>query len=65
MIVSDKVGKWFEDIRQALYNRGLPPAMDPLYADGGEPLRGMAKAVDPERWDDLAREFLLTCAAKA
>jgi glycine cleavage system H protein len=59
MIIRDKVGEWLEDIRDKLASRRLAPALAPLYADGGEPVRGMAKAVDPERWDDLAKEFLL------
>jgi glycine cleavage system H lipoate-binding protein len=60
MIPSGMVGEWFENIRQRLAGRGLAPASAPLYADGGEPIRGIAKAVDPEGWDDLAREFFLT-----
>jgi len=60
MIPSGMVGEWLENIRQTLANRGLAPAMAPFYADGGEPIRGIAKAVDPEGWDDLARELFLT-----
>jgi hypothetical protein len=60
MIPRGMVGEWFENVRQSLAGRGLPPALAPLYADGGEPIRGIAKAVDPEGWDDLAREFFLT-----
>ena len=65
MIIKDKVGEWLEEIRDKLASRWLAPALAPLYTDGGEPVRGMAKAVDPERWDDLAGEFLFTGAAKA
>ena len=60
MIPRGMVGEWFENVRQSLAGRGLPPALAPLYADGGEPIRGIAKAVDPEGWDDLVREFFLT-----
>jgi glycine cleavage system H lipoate-binding protein len=60
MIIRDKVGEWLEDIRDNLASRRLAPALAHLLADGGEPIRGMAKAVDPEGWDNLAREFLLT-----
>jgi glycine cleavage system H lipoate-binding protein len=60
MVPKRKVGEWFEDIRDKLASKGLAPASAPLYADGGEPIRGMAKAVDPEGWDELAGEFLLT-----
>ncbi len=60
MIPSNMVGDWFENVRQTLTNRGLAAASAPLYADGGEPVRVFAKAVDPEGWDDLVREFFLT-----
>jgi len=60
MIPGGMVGEWFENVRQELAGRGLAPALAPLYADGGEPIRGIAKEVDPEGWDDLAREFFLT-----
>ncbi len=60
MIPTGMVGEWFEKARQALVNRGTSPALAPLYADGGEPIRGIARVVDPEGWDDLAREFFLT-----
>ncbi|MGA3115704.1 MAG: glycine cleavage system protein H [Syntrophobacteraceae bacterium] len=60
MIPSGMVGEWFESIRQTLASKSLAPTSAPLYADGGEPVPGFAKAIDPERWDDLAREFFLT-----
>jgi hypothetical protein len=60
MIPRGMVGEWFESIRQTLASRGSAPALSPLYADGGEPILGLAKAVDPEGWDILAREFFLT-----
>jgi len=60
MIPGSMVGEWFENVRQTLANRGLAPGSAPLYADGGEPVQGFAKAIDPEGWDDLAREFFLT-----
>jgi len=60
MIPSGMVGEWLETVRQTLAARVSGPNSAPLYADGGEPIRGFAKIVDPERWDDLAREFFLT-----
>jgi glycine cleavage system H lipoate-binding protein len=60
MIPNGLVGEWLENVRQTVATRGLPPALAPLCADGGEPIGGIAKAVDPEAWDDLAREFFLT-----
>jgi glycine cleavage system H lipoate-binding protein len=60
MIPGGMVAGWFESVRQSLAGRGLAPAMAPLLADGGEIIPGIAKAVDPEGWDDLARECFLT-----
>jgi glycine cleavage system H lipoate-binding protein len=60
MIPGSMVREWFENVRQTIAGRGPAPEMAPLCADGGEPIRGMAKVVDPEGWDDLAREFFLT-----
>ncbi len=60
MIPSTMVGQWLEGLRQALYSRSESMSGAPMYADGGEPVRGIAKAVDPEMWDELAREFFLT-----
>ncbi|MGA2404147.1 MAG: glycine cleavage system protein H [Syntrophobacteraceae bacterium] len=60
MIPSGIVGEWLENIRQSIAGRGSAPALSPLYADGGEPVRGFARVVDPEGWDDLVREFFLT-----
>jgi glycine cleavage system H lipoate-binding protein len=60
MIPSGMVGKWFESIRQDLAAMMSAPGLSPLLADGGEPVRGIAKAIDSEAWDDLARQFFLT-----
>ena len=51
--------KWTEKMLEDLsaetnYNLGL------VVADGGEPVDGMAKSLDPQRWDKIVREFLLT-----
>ncbi|HYA39869.1 MAG TPA: glycine cleavage system protein H [Syntrophobacteraceae bacterium] len=59
MIPTGMIGKWLEDIREALSCR--QPAMAAGFLqDGGEPVRGFARVIDPQSWDDLAREFLLT-----
>lgn len=60
MIPSDMVGRWVENVRLILASKGLAPDFGPLLADSDESIRGIAKTVDPERWDDLAREFFLT-----
>ena len=60
MIPCSMVREWLENARQTIAGHGLAAGLAPLCADGGEPVRGIAKAVDPEGWDDLAREFFLT-----
>ena len=36
------------------------PSLGALAQDGGAPVAGMARAIDPEQWDRLAARFLLT-----
>lgn len=60
MIPGAMVGEWFENIRRTVAARGSSQPGAPMYADGGEPIMGIAKAIDSERWDELAREFFLT-----
>ena len=60
MIPRAMVGEWFENIRRDLAGGGSTRSRAHGRADGGEPIRGIARAVDPERWDELAREFFLT-----
>lgn len=51
--------RWVEEITNALRLR-LSPELGLLVQDGGTPVAGLARAIDPERWDMVAREFLLT-----
>lgn len=50
---------WSEATATQLRGR-LRPAMGAVYEDGGVPVHGLAPALQPDGWDDLAREFLLT-----
>ncbi|BDG09562.1 glycine cleavage system protein H [Anaeromyxobacter paludicola] len=36
----------------------IEPELGQALADGGAPIAGMARELDPERWDEVAREFL-------
>ncbi len=60
MVPTAMIGKWLEDIRETLACLMRGQAAAGLHQDGGEPISGLAKAVDPQGWDDVAREFLLT-----
>jgi len=50
---------WLERSGERLRER-FSPALGALAADGGTPIHGFARELDPERWDALVREFLLT-----
>ncbi len=60
MIPEDIVGQWIESARETLANSGDPQAAARIFARTGEPIRGIARAIDPEGWDELTREFFLT-----
>lgn len=50
---------WMTTVADALRAR-LSPELGLVYQDGGVPVDGMARSLDPEHWDRLAREFFLT-----
>lgn len=50
--------RWTEDSWESLLR--LNPEVGPVSIDGGQPVIGMARAADPEYWDQVAREFFLT-----
>lgn len=51
--------KWIEGVRESLLARS-GPQLGLVYQDGGLPVDGMAASMDRDRWDEIAREFLLT-----
>lgn len=54
---------WMEDASDALSARMQPavaPALGRVLQDGGIPVAGLAREIDPDRWDRLAAELLLT-----
>jgi glycine cleavage system H lipoate-binding protein len=50
---------WMQEVAAGLQNH-LAPELGALAQDGGAPVAGMARALDPERWDTVARTYLLT-----
>lgn len=42
----------------------LSPNLGLLYQDGGQPIDGLARVIDPEKWDEIAREYFLTADAQ-
>ena len=59
-LVSGALAKrWMEEVREKLlsrmnYNLGL------VYQDGGLLVDGMARSLDRDKWDEIAKEFFLT-----
>jgi hypothetical protein len=50
---------WTEQSVDALFARANTQ-LGAVAADGGAPMSGMAKNIDAEHWDEIAREFFLT-----
>jgi glycine cleavage system H protein len=53
---------WIERTTDALMGR-MSPALGTVLQDGGVPVAGIARELDPEHWDELAAELLGTAAA--
>jgi hypothetical protein len=50
--------KWMEGVRENLLTR-MDYNLGAVSQDGGAPVDGIAKSLDRERWDEIAKEFLL------
>ena len=51
--------RWMEEVCDTLRAR-MSPDLGQVYQDGGLPVDGMARDLDPANWDRIAREFFLT-----
>jgi glycine cleavage system H lipoate-binding protein len=51
--------QWLADATDALRLR-MSPDLGLALQDGGVPVNGLAQAIDPVRWDEIAREHLLS-----
>ncbi len=60
MIPDCIVGQWLENIGQTLADLAAPQAEVQISTDRAQTIRGIARAVDPEGWDHIARTFFLT-----
>lgn len=59
LLANGTARRWIEHAADTLRAR-LSPSAGIVYQDGGVPVDGMARAIDPERWPEVAREFFLT-----
>jgi len=50
---------WVEEQGRLLYGRLSPEAV-PMLQDGGAPVHGIGREIDPEHWEEIAREFFRT-----
>ncbi len=51
--------RWMDDLADSL--RGdLTPALGQVYEDGGVVVDGLARVLQPDAWDDVARRYFLT-----
>jgi hypothetical protein len=50
--------RWIEDARENLLTMG-GNNLGLVYQDGGLPVEGMAKSINPEKWDSIVRDFFL------
>jgi len=51
---------WVEEQARLLEARLARQPAGALLQDGGAPIHGIAREIDPEHWDDLARQFFRT-----
>jgi glycine cleavage system H protein len=59
LLTGAAAGRWMEEVLTGLRAR-FAPGLGALAQDGGAPLSGMARAIDGEQWDTLAKTFLLS-----
>ncbi len=59
LLKADKASQWTQEAMDELFSmQGKQLGM--VYQDGGQPVDGLARALDPENWDKLASRFFLT-----
>lgn len=59
LLAGETARRWTEQAADKLRAR-LSPDAGLVYQDGGVPVDGIARSLEPERWDELAKEFFLT-----
>jgi glycine cleavage system H lipoate-binding protein len=61
LLKGDAAREWVEEQGRKLTMRLAPEmALAPAMHDGGVPVSGMARELDAEHWDEIAREFFRT-----
>jgi hypothetical protein len=61
LLTGEAAKEWVEEQGRKLTMRLAPEmALAPAMHDGGAPVHGMARELDAEHWDEIAREFFRT-----
>jgi len=61
LLSGEAAREWVEEQGRKLTMRLAPEmALAPVMHDGGAPVHGMARELDAEHWDEIAREFFRT-----
>ncbi len=56
----DLARRWMGQVTDDLRERAGMDALGTVYQDGGVPVQGMARGIDPQNWDDIVRTFFKT-----
>ncbi len=59
LVSGDRARQWVSSSWDEV-SRMLTPELGTIMHDGGMPVAGLARGIDPERWDEIARRFLLS-----
>ncbi len=59
LLSGDLARSWLDDDCERLKGLARDPSLGLVMQDGGMPVDGMARAVDPRRWEEIARSFFL------
>jgi len=62
-LVSGSAARQFIEASSQTLRTLMSPDLGRVQADGGAPVEGMAKAIDPEHWQDIARKFFVVGGA--
>lgn len=59
-LVSGEAARRWMDGAEAVLHASASAGLGPVAADGGVPVPGIAREIDPEAWDRIAGQFFLT-----
>lgn len=57
LLSGEAARRWMEQVSERL-TASMTPELGHLCQDGGLPIHGIARGIDPDRWDEVARTFL-------